>query len=274
MELSSIPADLVVPRAAAGVPAPGRRVPQTLPAWDGTEVHHALFLPEDWRPDRRFPVILEYAGNGGYRSEWGDLCTGRVEDCSLGYGISGGRGFLWVCAPFVDEEGRTNAIRWWGDLEATVRYCVELVRQVCERWGGDPSAVFLAGFSRGAIAASYVGLHDESIARLWRGFVAHSHYDGAGEGWGYPGCDRASARKRLARVAGRPQWVSHEQAPRLGLATTREWLEEALAEDPASLRAVTLCELPFRNHTDAWVLRDLPERRALREWVARVLRRP
>jgi hypothetical protein len=34
----------------------------------------------------------------------------------------------------------------------------------------------------------------------------------------------------------------------------------------------TFRTIPFRNHSDQWVLRDLPERKALRDWLARVLK--
>jgi hypothetical protein len=30
--------------------------------------------------------------------------------------------------------------------------------------------------------------------------------------------------------------------------------------------------MPFPNHSAAWVLRDMPERQRLREWLARVIR--
>jgi hypothetical protein len=33
----------------------------------------------------------------------------------------------------------------------------------------------------------------------------------------------------------------------------------------------TFVDLPYRNHTDVWVLRDIPERRRLRQWVRDVL---
>lgn len=270
-DLLQIPADLESPPTSTGEPEPGRRVAQTLPAWKGSPVHHALYLPRDWQPDRRFPVIVEYAGNGGYRSDLGDVCTGRVEDSALGYGLSGGRGMIWACAPFVEDGCAGNATRWWGDRDLTVRYCVALVREICERWSGDAAAVFVAGFSRGALATSYIGLHDEEVASLWRGFIAHSHFDGAYEGWGYPECDRPSARRRLARLAGRPLFVSHEDSAGPGLPETRAWISDALSGDRATLGAVTFCPLPFRNHTDTWVLRDIPGRRALRAWLDRVL---
>ena len=52
------------------------------------------------------------------------------------------------------------------------------MRRVCEQYGGDRAAVILTGFSRGAIACNYLGLHNEEIAGLWRAFIPYSHYDG------------------------------------------------------------------------------------------------
>ena len=34
--------------------------------------------------------------------------------------------------------------------------CKRAVRRVCENYGGDPSAILIAGFSRGAIATGYI----------------------------------------------------------------------------------------------------------------------
>ena len=39
------------------------------------------------------------------------------------------------------------------DLPPTLDFCRRVVRTVCERYGGDGSAVFLTGFSRGAAAS-------------------------------------------------------------------------------------------------------------------------
>ena len=90
----SMPPDLQVPELSEGPPSPGRRVVQTTAGWEGTEVHHLLYLPTDWRPGKCFPVIIEYAGNGPYADARGDTCDGQVEGCVMGYGISGGSGFL------------------------------------------------------------------------------------------------------------------------------------------------------------------------------------
>ena len=137
-----------------------------------------------------------------------------------------------------------------------------MVAEVCATYGGDPKAVFIAGFSRGWIACNYIGLHNDGIAALWRGFLCHSHYDGV-RTWGYAERDRASAAVRLARLKGRPQFISHE-----GLtAETRTYLTNA-----CPVGHYTFVPLPYRNHTDAWTLRDIPERAALRAWLAETLK--
>lgn len=272
-DISAYAPDLTPPRMTTDAPGPGRRVRATLPAYRHTDVHHALYLPPDWTPGSRLPVIVEYAGNGDYRSRYGDICTGRVEDCSLGYGLSGGKGALWICLPFVDAAGGRNAVRWWGDVAATVAYCREAVRAVCADYGGDPAAVILCGFSRGALACHFIGLHDDDIARLWRGFFVASHYDGV-RTWPYEGSDRASALARLARLGNRPVFVSHEvhgvEPGTYHLVDTINYL----AGTGRPLDNYRFQLVPLRNHTDRWVLYDLPARRNLRSWFEAVLAAP
>ena len=95
MNIESTPQDLFTPSATSATPAPGRRVRQSNREYAGTSVHHALYLPSDWRKDKTHPVIIEYAGN-----KW-KTSPGTVEGSNLGYGISGGTGVIWVCMPFV-----------------------------------------------------------------------------------------------------------------------------------------------------------------------------
>lgn len=264
-DLRSVPADLILPPLQTGAPEAGARVKQSLPKYVGTGIYHVLYLPTDWKPTERFPVIVEYAGNGGYSNEWGDVSLGVPEGSRLGYGISAGRGFIWLCLPYIDV-GHTNlCTRWWGDVEATLDYCRESVRMVCEQYGGDASAVILTGFSRGAIACGYLGLHDDEIAVLWRAFIPYSHYDGV-TGWPYPGSDTASAIERMKRLRGRPSFVCHEGT----VERTRQFIAASGVAAPFTFQAV-----PFRNHSDEWILRDTPARRALRTWLKEVLaRRP
>jgi acetyl esterase/lipase len=264
-DLSSIAPDLVTPTMIEAAPAAGLRVRQQLPGWEKSAVHHTLYLPQNWSPARKFPVIFEYPGNGSYSNRFGDVSTGVPERCNLGYGMSGGTNFIWVCLPFVAvTNGHASiATRWWGDVDATINYATNAVRFISERFGGDTNALILAGFSRGAIAGNFIGLHDERIAPLWRAFVLHSHYDGV-RTWPYADSDRAAALVRLKRLGNRPQFVSHEGT---------------IEATEAYLRATgvagnfTFVPLPFRNHSDAWVLRDVPERRKLRAWLEGVLPR-
>lgn len=262
-DIRPVETDLTVPAMTCEKPAAGRRVKLTLEAFRGTEVYHALYLPTDWQAGKRFPVIVEYAGNGSYSNQYGDVCDGKVESSKLGYGASGGKGFIWVCVPYISPDHRRNQPNWWGNVEATVSYCAGVVAEVCATYGGDPSAVFLTGFSRGSIACNYIGLHNDAIAALWRGFICHSHYDGVFS-WPYAESGRDAAAVRLARLKGRPQFISHEGST----AETQAYLKDACPDG-----RFTFVPLPYRNHTDAWALRDIPERAALRAWLAEVLER-
>jgi len=160
-DISSVPPDLYTPRMQVAQPEAGLRVRVVAPAYVDTDIHHSLYLPYDWEQGGKYPVLVEYAGNGPYSNEYGDFNSGKVEDCNLGYGISGGFRFIWICLPFISMDHTQNQLRWWGDVEATVKYCKTVLADVFVEYGGDPEAVFLAGFSRGAIACNFIGLHDE-----------------------------------------------------------------------------------------------------------------
>ncbi len=261
-DIRTVPQDIKVPLMQKAQPAPGKRVKMTIPSYQNTDVYHSLYLPTDWKKGNIYPVIIEYAGNGPYRNKYGDTCSGRVEDCNLGYGISGGKGVIWVCLPYISKDHKNNQLKWWGDVNATVEYCKKTVELICTEYGGDPSNVFIAGFSRGAIACNYIGLHDDESASLWRGFICHSHYDGVKK-WGYAESDRNSAAIRLRRLGNRPQFISHEKS----VAATKAYLENAFPSGNFTFQA-----LSFPNHTDTWVLRDIPERKVIRNWFNKVLK--
>lgn len=262
-KLYDIAPDLVVPQVEAAAPVAGKRVRATTAGWERTDVYHALYLPPDWQPAAKMPVLVEYAGNGGFRNSLGDTSDGTVEGCVIGYGLSGGSNFIWVTLPFVQVTNgvKRNAANWWGDVAETKRYCIATVKDICARFGGDSDRVILCGFSRGAIACNFIGLHDDEIAKLWRGFFCHSHYDGVRENWPYTGADRASAHTRLQRLGNRPQWISHEGS----IAATQDYLRDTSGN-------FTFATLPFPNHSSAWLLRDLPIRSQARAWLRDVAR--
>jgi hypothetical protein len=286
-DLTTIPPDLQNPPIVEDTPAPGHMVLQRLPANAGTGLAHALYLPTDWKPGNRYPVLVEYRGN---------MATVRGGG-ALGYGLSGGKGFIWAILPFVSPDHSTDLDKWWGDLDATVAYAKEAVPLICSRWGGDPKRVILTGHSRGAIACNYIGLHDDEIARHWCGMIAMSHYDDAHTAWGMTPEEQRRAPERLVRLGQTPQFICGEyQARKLG-GTDKKILETvraqglstfAVAREALGLVALTelegtrrfvaehhprgrftIVDLPYVNHTADLVLRDVPERRQLREWLQR-----
>jgi hypothetical protein len=268
-DIASVPPDLVVPPVTHGAPAPGLRVPDTAKGWDSANIHHLLYLPTDWQPSGSFPLLVEWTGNQ-YKNPTGDICSGEPEGAKLGFGISGGKGSIWLTLPYLDDSGKQTVSSWWGtapthDPEPTLAYCRSAVREVCARFGGDSKRVVLTGFSRGSIAANYLGLHDNETSRLWRGFVCYSHYDGVLR-WRLPGSDAASAVERLRRLGGRPQFVCGENQ---NSEQTRLFLEK---NDLLQLGAFTFCPTGFRNHNDAWVLRPSAARDSLREWFQELVR--
>lgn len=270
-DIESVPTDLEVPSLSVGEPGAGRRVKQQHPDYAGTEVYHVLYLPRDWQPGKHYPVIVEFAGNGPYKNGFGDVSSGLVEGSRMGYGLSGGEGFIWLCLPYLNGAGDANVTNWWGDKpdydpEPTIVYCKKAVPWICKKFSGDPRRVVLAGFSRGAIACNFIGLHDDEIAKLWCGFIPFSHYDGVNENWPFPGAHRAAALARLARLGERPQFILGEGD---GIAPTRVYLEACGIE----LGRITFLSTGFRNHSDAWLLRPSPAREAVRGWLRALIKR-
>jgi len=233
---------------------------------DAKGVYHVLYLPKDWKSGKKYPVIVEYAGNGPYRDKNGDVSSGHVEGSKLGYGFSGGKGYIWLCLPYLNSSGTENVRKWWGDAPdydpmPTVEYCKLTVRRVCEEFGGDEKKIILCGFSRGAIACNFIGLYDDEIARLWAGFIPFSHYDGVRK-WAYPDSDRKSAISRIARLKGRPQLILSE-SPANNL-STRKYIQSLKGINTDQL---TFMNSGFRNHNDEWVLRPSEARSFARQWL-------
>ena len=271
-------ADIPLPAFTEGKPEAGRRAVVTAPEYSGTRVRHVIALPDDWTPDwkargRSWPVIVEYTGN--YFPTSGS--TGEVEGAGLGYGLMRGR-TIWIVLPYVAKDGRNNERTWWGDVDATVRYAKTNVPRICAEFGGDPRKVALCGFSRGAIGVSFLGLHDDEIAGLWRAFWTHDHFDGVkewkGQEWGSPLARyREEAVARLRRLKGRPLLITG------GGEETRRLLEP-LAERDVTFLTVDMKALygKFPNdavphpHTDRWPLRESQARRKAEQWLESALR--
>jgi hypothetical protein len=120
----------------------------------------------------------------------------------------------------------------------------------------------LTGFSRGAIACNFIGLHDSENAALWCAFVPFSHYDGVVD-WGYSGADRAAALQRLKLLGNRPQFICAEEGSgNHSVVATKEYLAATGHQGLFTFRGIG-----FRNHNDRWILRPSRARDELRSWV-------
>lgn len=184
-DIRSLPEDLSRPAEFADTPGPGKVFmdqianpkffPKGRPVSPSALQGHPVYLPTNWEKGKRYPVIFEYLGNNaGVQSLKG-----------FGYGLVGGRDFIWVHLPIVSAYPTTqNDVRVnWGNgsaLANTVEYAKQAVREVCEKWGGDSNNCVLVGSSRGGVACNLIGLYDDEIASLWKAMVAGTHYFGDG----------------------------------------------------------------------------------------------
>lgn len=270
---------LTLPKVVEDQPAPGIRSRQQAKEYADTGVHHTVFLPKGWSvKGERLPIIFEFTGN--YYPAAGS--TGKVEDAGLGYGLSGGQ-YIWVVLPMITPDGKSNAITWWGDIDATIAYAKANVPRIIEQFHANPDAVFLCGFSRGAIGVNFLGLHDDEVAGLWTGFITHDHFDGVrawrGTDWGSPlESYREQASQRLKRVAGRPYLVCESG----NIEPTRAFVESVLGDEhsftfqPIDTHAI-FSEFPNdyakHPHNDRWPLVPSEYRTAVWSWMNKAANR-
>ncbi len=261
--------DVDLPPLTHESPMPGRRsIRQTSPI-EGSKAYHLLTLPTDWVASRRYPVLVEWTGNGPFENDRGDRSSGRVEDARLAYGISGGDGQIVLSLPFVNDAGTANVTKWWGDSptyrpDSTIAYARSAIDEVCEKFGGDRSKLVLVGFSRGAIACNAVGLANDDVASWWSGFICFSHYDGIHR-WPPTG-DEAESLRRLARLGDRPQLIMSESVDGVGVSDAQQTMQYLNRHSipTANLQSI---ETGFFNHSDGWSLRPCPARTEAREWL-------
>jgi hypothetical protein len=231
-----------------------------------------VYNPPNRNPDEKLPVLIELPGNYYYLGG----STGHPDDAHLGYGLTGGQGFIWVTMPFISLDGQKNEIQWWGDEAADIAYLKRNIPRICDEYNGDPNAVFLCGFSRGAIAVSYIGLYDDEIAAIWKGFISHDHYDGVLR-WGGTtfGDDyekyKADAVTRLKRIGNRPSLIMQNPTT----SNIREFIENAGVTGDFTYLDIPINEIfpviPnvwFNDaHTDRWLLFDNEYTVKARSWL-------
>lgn len=177
-----------------------------------------------------------------------------------------------LCVSFMIHPNSALVACRWGDQatkhspKATIEFLHAVVQFLGDEYGADLQRVTLAGFSRGAIGAWFVGLFNDAVAALWHSFVVYAHCDGE-----YPlGVDfddadtDANITARLQRLQGRPSFVCNcdvkAEAADIG---------RLCPASPHACAGVQYSNTPFRNHNDQWILRPSAERSALWSWYNR-----
>jgi hypothetical protein len=239
---------LDVPAIEEGAPAAGRRVRHRLAGDANPGIYCNLYLPEDWKPGGTYPVIAEYPGNIFFRPAC--YSTGSPDQCVIGYGMTRGRGAIWVSLPFIDRQAGRIVENGWGVADDTADYAVRVMEEICSKFGGDRANAVLTGFSRGGIACGYIGLRNDRIAALWKGFHACQGYDGGG----WNGATMPGAIERARRFAGRATFYTDSSPEKFPAVV------QAMAVEATSVSS----ELRF--HACAMFLDDRPATQQLRRW--------
>jgi len=245
-----------VPIVEDSAPAPGKRVRYRLEGNEQSTIYSVLNLPEDWQPGKKYPVLVEYPGNIFYTPAC--YSTGLPDQCVIGYGMTKGKGAIALGMPFVDSTARKIAENGWGNAEDTANYAMRMVDEVCAKFGGDRGNLVLTGFSRGAIACGYIGLRDDNIAALWKGFHACQHYDG--DGWN--GTHMKDALVRARRFRGKAFFNTDNP-------------ESKMAQLIGAMRcAPTFVKSGLGAHSTAMFLDDRPSTQRLRDWFWQLVGSP
>jgi hypothetical protein len=201
-------------------------------------------------------VIAEYPGNIFFIP--GCYSTGLPDQCLIGHGMTKGRGSICVGLPFIDPAAGKIAEHGWGDPDATADHAIRMMEEVCANFGGDRANLVLTGFSRGALACGYIGLRNDRIAALWKGFHACQHYDG--DGWN--GATLEGALERAKRFRGRAVFQT-DNSP-----VAFQAVMDAMKTE------VTWANSRLGAHATSMFLDERESTRQLREWYLRLLSTP
>lgn len=175
------PSRAVVSTAEAADPAANQRTLRRLKGYEETRLAHVLRLPEGWTPDGTYPVVVDYPGNVFFNRYC--FSTGFARDGNFGPSIVDGQSAILLQLPFVRVGGQEEEHNGWGDPDLTATYALAALEDAVFNFGGDSNMLLLAGFSRGAYAADYIGLRNDTMADIWHGFILSQGHPQSSNGW-------------------------------------------------------------------------------------------
>lgn len=266
---------LQVPAMVNEPPAANLRVKMTPKEYEGTDVYYSLFLPDNHDASLQYPVIVEYTGNKWDKENF----SGEVKDANLGYAIAKQLGAIWIVLPYIKD--KTSVTKWWGNELETIEFAIKTIKEVCKNYGGNHSEVFICGFSRGAIAVNYLGLHNDEIADVWLGFFSHDHYDGVkvwkGTKWGFPKEKYVSeAMQRLLRLKGRNALISQNVKKRDTTFLTKQYFKTHQLDTLGNISYNLIYTKDIikdidHPHTDKWLLYQSEYANTVYQWFKKTI---
>jgi len=210
---------------------------------DGVEYRYVVYVPRDWDPGRRWPVILALHGGGTFGTD-GLLPTEGA--LARAIRLYPSRFPAIVVFPHAHPDGQA----WQGpNGEAALKE----VDGALSEFHGDPSHVYLTGFSAGGNGSWYLAYHHRgrfAAAVIICGWV--TAFTGRQSHIEYPPIAPVSAGDPYAAVAkgvGRlPVWLVHGDADQNVSVEQSRHMYAALK---AAGSDVHLTELPGVDHA-AW----------------------
>lgn len=239
---------LVPPITEEGTPMAGKRVRIYLEHFP--KAYYVLFLPYNFNTIGKWPVIVESPPN-----LWGSE-TGLPDDVFLGYGITQGMDYIWVCVPFINEEGEILKAYWGSNPLSTVNLWLEVLADLNKRFPVDNDKIILSGFSRGAVSTVYIGNYNDTIGSKWAAYFAHSHFDGC--------CQilLGNSKERLNRIGGRKILIS---AGEIDYAKNCSY--NAYKKLVSIGSRATYIEIPNADHTPHWALEESESTEKAQHWL-------
>ncbi len=209
----------------------------------GVEYRYAIYVPDDWSPARPWPVILALHGGGTYGT---DSLTPTEGALARAIRMHADR----FPAVVVFPHGHADGLGWQGpNGEAAL----EEMRAAQAEFHGDPTRLYLTGFSAGGNGAWWLAYHHPgrfAAAVIVCGWV--TPFTGRQSRIAYPPIVPATAGDAYAAVAGGvgplPIWLVHGDADKTVSVEESRHLFAALK---AAGNDVRLTELPGVDHP-AW----------------------
>lgn len=238
----------VIPKIGINGPEIGKRCRIYLKEYDN--VYYLIYLPYNYEDTRKFPIIFESPAN-----PYNPTC-GLPEDIYMGYGITQGYDYIWVCAPIVDTEDKIIGSYWGKDPLSTVQCWISIIRDVKSKYRIDDSNIVLCGFSRGAISCCYIGNYTEEISKIWSSYFCHAHFDGC--------CQSVlgSSSERINRIGNRKVLITVGENDYAKICSQRSY--EKLLKSEINVNYI---EIPGVDHSPNWILDETESTNKAREWL-------